>query len=283
MSVASKMTAMANSIRALLGLTGTMGLDAMVTHISTEKTNVDNALSAIAGKGVEVPSGANSGNLAALIASITGGGDSALAESIIYRTIESYEDESITRIEAGVFMGCTKLGTLITPSVTAVAAYACDGCKRLEEVSLPLVQTIGDYAFRDCVWLEEIDTAHLTTIGAYAFDDSSLETETYPNVLTVGTGAFRDAAMQKADFEKVTSIGANAFYGIYDLYTLIIRTPTVCKLVNKNAFTDAAVAEGEGYIYVPSSLVDSYKAATNWSTYADQIRAIEDYPNITGG
>ena len=26
-----------------------------------------------------------------------------------------------------------------------------------------------------------------------------------------------------------------------------------------------------------AALVDSYKAATNWSTYADQIRALEDY------
>ena len=35
--------------------------------------------------------------------------------------------------------------------------------------------------------------------------------------------------------------------------------------------------------YVPTSLVDTYKSATNWSTYAEQIRAIEDYPEITGG
>jgi hypothetical protein len=29
-----------------------------------------------------------------------------------------------------------------------------------------------------------------------------------------------------------------------------------------------------GSIYVPSSLVASYKAATNWAAYADRIRAI---------
>jgi hypothetical protein len=29
-------------------------------------------------------------------------------------------------------------------------------------------------------------------------------------------------------------------------------------------------------------LVDSYKTATNWSKYATQIRAIEDYPDICG-
>ena len=43
------------------------------------------------------------------------------------------------------------------------------------------------------------------------------------------------------------------------------------------------IASGTGYVYVPSALVNSYKSATNWSTYADQIRAIEDYPDITGG
>ena len=37
------------------------------------------------------------------------------------------------------------------------------------------------------------------------------------------------------------------------------------------------------YVYVPKALVGAYKSATNWSTYANQIRAIEDYPDITGG
>ena len=54
-------------------------------------------------------------------------------------------------------------------------------------------------------------------------------------------------------------------------------------LANTNAFTNTPIKSGAGYIYVPAALVDSYKAATNWSVYADQIRAIEDYPDITGG
>jgi hypothetical protein len=50
-----------------------------------------------------------------------------------------------------------------------------------------------------------------------------------------------------------------------------------------NIFASTPIASGTGYIYVPAALVDSYKGATNWSTYAAQIRAIEDYPEITGG
>ena len=39
----------------------------------------------------------------------------------------------------------------------------------------------------------------------------------------------------------------------------------------------------KAYIYVPRALVEDYKVATNWSTFADRIRAIEDYPEICGG
>ena len=54
-------------------------------------------------------------------------------------------------------------------------------------------------------------------------------------------------------------------------------------LGGKGAFNMSPIASGTGYIYVPAALVDSYKAASNWSTYANQIRAIEDYPDICGG
>jgi hypothetical protein len=60
--------------------------------------------------------------------------------------------------------------------------------------------------------------------------------------------------------------------------TLILRNTTQIVTLNKtNAFADTPIASGTGYIYVPSALVDSYKAATNWSSYANQFRALEDY------
>lgn len=74
MSVDSKMTAIADKIRGLLGLTGEMGLDAMATNLTTEQANIDAALSAIANKGVTVPDGSTSDALAALIESIEAGG-----------------------------------------------------------------------------------------------------------------------------------------------------------------------------------------------------------------
>ena len=86
----------------------------------------------------------------------------------------------------------------------------------------------------------------------------------------------------KADFSNLQTIRYSTFYINNKLVTLIIRTQVVAKLDKTSAFTGTPIASGTGYVYVPSALVDSYKSATNWSTYANQIRAIEDYPDITG-
>ena len=73
-------------------------------------------------------------------------------------------------------------------------------------------------------------------------------------------------------------MAANAFAYCEAMESLILRkTSAICTLANTSVFRSTPIADGTGYIYVPAALVDSYKAATNWSTYADQFRALEDY------
>lgn len=80
--------------------------------------------------------------------------------------------------------------------------------------------------------------------------------------------------LERAEFTKVTEISAFALSDCASLAKLIIRTESVCRLTNTNAFanTNSLLLN----IYVPDSLVDSYKTATNWSTYADQIKPISE-------
>lgn len=80
-----------------------------------------------------------------------------------------------------------------------------------------------------------------------------------------------------ADFQAATSIGISAFHGCSALTALILRSATMCELSSTDAFSSTPIASGTGYIYVPAALVDSYKEATNWKTYASQFRALEDY------
>lgn len=125
------------------------------------------------------------------------------------------------------------------------------------------VASIGDRSFMGC---------------------GSLGNITFPNVKTISAYAFQSCRNIKiADFPVCTSIGSNAFGYCSGLKALILRTTeTVCTL-GSNTFANSSIASGTGYIYVPAVLVEQYKTAANWSTYAAQIRAIEDYPEITGG
>ena len=83
--------------------------------------------------------------------------------------------------------------------------------------------------------------------------------------------------LKKIDVSNVKSIGQNAFYNNRVLDTLIIRTPEVCVLTTTTGvFKNTKIESGTGYIYVPDDLVESYKAATNWATYASQIKSISE-------
>lgn len=94
---------------------------------------------------------------------------------------------------------------------------------------------------------------------------------------------YGDETLARFDCPNVLSIGVASFNGCSNLTALILRNETMCSLGNTNAFTNSAIALGTGYIYVPRALVDTYKANTNWKTYVNQIRAIEDYPDVCEG
>lgn len=89
--------------------------------------------------------------------------------------------------------------------------------------------------------------------------------------------------LKKIDFDVLEEMQDADFYRCSALTAVIIRSPAVCTMSNSSAFKLTPIASGTGYIYVPAALMDQYKAATNWTAYADQIRAIEAYPDICGG
>lgn len=100
----------------------------------------------------------------------------------------------------------------------------------------------------------------------------------------VGQYAFYGCtALKEVDLPYVSNILNNSLEGCSGLEVFILRKETVVTLSNVNALQSSGISAGTGYIYVPAALVDAYKSATNWSIYAAQIRAIEDYPQITGG
>lgn len=125
----------------------------------------------------------------------------------------------------------------------------------------------------------------VTAIGVYGLAGcTKLTSVVLPAVRrTDGNAMTGCSELTKADFSNLQTIRYSTFYNNKKLIALIIRRHAVTTLDNTtNVFRNTPIASGTGYIYVPSDMVSAYKTATNWSTYADQIRAIEDYPDITG-
>ena len=198
------------------------------------------------------------------------------------------------------------LDALIDGSITEVSSNAINikdsafkGCNKLTTVNMPNVTNIGKSAFHEAYNLLEIDFPLVVEIPSNAFDACrKLRSVNMPNVTSIDSYAFRYCYVIKTfDFPKLYSIGATAtFNGCYSLTAFIIRSDTLVSASGKpfnacyhilgttnSEYNPDGLADG--YIYVPAALVDAYKAATNWSTYASQFRALEDYTvdgTITG-
>ena len=160
-----------------------------------------------------------------------------------YSNLQFIDAPQVIGISSSTFSG-TNISKADFPSATYIDAYAFSYCDNLTEVHIPKATYLSDYAFTGCSSMTTIDLPSVTIINRYAFSSCS------------------------------------------QLNAVILRSNTVCALSAANAFYYTPIHYNTGvlgYIYVPKSLISSYKSATNWSIYANRLRAIEDYPEICGG
>lgn len=150
------------------------------------------------------------------------------------------------------------------------------------------VTRISDHRFQSMHSLKSVEFPNVTLVGSYAFADCGyLKSAVMPNACGVWHSAFSGAGISV--FEMSDRRDPDYFYMFISecafewskISTLIIRQVNdlsrVVPLKDVNAFQQTPIASGTGYIYVPRALVDSYKTAENWSTFASQFRALEDY------
>lgn len=149
-------------------------------------------------------------------------------------------------------------------TVTSVRSRAFQGATRLKTVNLPNATSIGTYAFYGCSGLLTVNLPTATSIPSSCF--------------------YTCTSATRIDLGAAKSIAGYGLYTCQSLKELILRrSDAICTLSASTSLSNSGIALGKGYVYVPSALIDTYKAATNWTTYAAQIRAIEDYPDICGG
>ena len=191
--------------------------------------------------------------MAEFINTIDALGDDVVIDSIIDRTITELKDDGIETVGAYAFAYCTSLVTLDLPNVITVNNCAWHQCSSLSSVNLPnattFIDPFGNNA--NCTSLKKLRLPKATYFSAYTGNGHHLTILDLPVIQNL-PNYFLPYCQSKG-------------------CSLLLRnTSGVCSLGGTNGLHNVT-------IYVPASLIDSYKAATNWSTYADQFRALEDY------
>ena len=203
-------------------------------------------------------------------------GGTSMEDGFVNRTITNYTNNRVTTIGIYAFAACSSLTSVNFPKVTTIGSSAFYNCSRLASVSFPMATTIGSYAFIRCSSIASVNFPKATTISNDAFHNCSrLTSVSFPMAATIGSYAFCSCSyLTSVSFPMATSIGSSAFCSCSSLTSIYLKNSSVCYLAKSNAFSNTGIWSNKGSIFVPSSLVTSYKTATNWTFFSNRIYGV---------
>ena len=181
-------------------------------------------------------------------------------DALITRTFLTYTNDRVTNIGYGAFAYCTNLTSISFPKCSYIGDCAFDTCTELTLANFPKCSYIGKSAFQQCFTLTSIN---------------------FPMCTSIGNNAFIYCNLKSVNFPVCSYIANSAFSNCCELSSLTLGASIVCTLSNKNAFNSTPYAgysaffEGTPHIYVPASLLTSYKTATNWTYFSSYFSSIE--------
>ena len=188
--------------------------------------------------------------------------------------------DSVTSIGSEIFRYCYNLRSVAFPNSVsgAVSSSTFEGCHKLRSVAFPnsMSGAVGGSVFFTCYSIESVALPDgVTNLSYTTFANCySLSSVSMPHTLTsIGSSTFNKclSLMSVVVPAAVMSLGSSEFSGccsmLYYDFTSHTAVPT---LSSTSAFTGIP-ADCE--IRVPAALYDEWIAATNWATYASQIKA----------
>ena len=185
-------------------------------------------------------------------------GDAVVMDSIINRTITEFKDDKIETVGQYAFANCTALETVVLPNVKTLGVYAfsISGGVTITTFELPSVTSIakGALGFSGRKKVNRMVFPKLTYLAAWQ-----------ANFLTCDC----------LDFHILGNIPNNTFVDCSIKSLILRKTDGICTNGGTGNYFNLGV--DDFHIYVPAALKTQYMEATNWSTYADQFRALEDY------
>lgn len=191
--------------------------------------------------------------------------------------------DSITTIGTAAFNGCTNLAlTKISEALTVINSSAFYDCPNLNIKQLPNgITTLSASAFQGCnnLPLEKLPDS-LTSMGGNCFVDCY---ELTIKEIPVGVTKFNGSVFSGCSkITELTCLGNVTYFNSWTFFETSLEKfvmpniTAVPTMGNANCFKSTPIESGTGYIYVPDDLVESFKTATSWSTYANQIKPVSE-------
>ena len=181
--------------------------------------------------------------------------------------------------EMGKYIGSffnSKISNIDLNGVTQICDYAFASTSGYTSITIPpSVTTFGRYAFNSVSSLNSvtIDYASNATLGGNQFMNLSITSLTIgSNPTSIGGSMFQKCTKLTTLVipSNISSINNYAFYQCSGLTSITVESVTPPTLGEYGVFDDTNNCP----IYVPSGSVDTYKAASGWSSYASRIKAI---------
>lgn len=218
-------------------------------------------------------------------------GDSGLLLSAYWNDAltGAISDDTITKIPTYAFDRSFVVGgdkheitSVSFPNVLTVGSGAFDHNSTIQTIYLPNATFVNYNVCYHCTALESF-IAPKATFKTLKRDDVGGDPTTQTPIEAYQAESFqRCTSLKKIDLYDVDYTFYPRFFdGCNALETVILRKTS--GLVGTGYYTYPNLGPGDCYIYVPASLLAEYQASEHWAGKASRLRAIEDYPEITGG
>lgn len=232
-------------------------------------------------------------------------GETETLDGLISHSLDNFEDDRIAYLRRSAFYGNDTLKSVTLPFCKGTIANSFYNCYQIENISLPLLSILnqydfsycyklknlsipllsgiyGEYALSSCYSLNDLDLSKVTRVSFNALRHSGFGTITLPSCTNFGAIG-ENFRLSTLDLGQQMTFSGSMFSNVYSLCHLILRSESICTLSESFVFNNTPIANGIGWIYVPSDLVESYKTASNWSIYANQIVSLDEYPKALSG
>ena len=197
------------------------------------------------------------------------------------------------------------------PKVTKMWSHAFCNTQGINTLNFPILTSVEEHTFSN-TGIVNLNIPNLESCYKGFISNSNVKTLSFPklsnvrgsgnslgqnleNLTTLELGLTNNSyfwlVSNAPDLTKVTlpqfNYVSNAmFKNCSNIKTIVLSNPSnVCTLSNASYLPTQITntANTTSYVYVPQALLTNYKTATNWASFSSKIRAIEDYPDITGG